>query len=365
MTTVDTRNAAAKSYVLKMLADAKSFKPSKEFLTEYIDEDRTLQALIPIKANGFRGVVLTVIVGMHLDTNYNPTENFYDCNPRSIFEKGIFYALTESNIPCGKSDPLNVAKNAQKIDRAWALGKRPESAALAAAKYISLLWSHKGTPKYEKLVKLFFKRLHDYSIFVAAQNVSYEHVAGEFVGTSVAQKLANFTVECPEGGAMPQFIVGLLLHFLRLDNGKYTAVVGFDESVFGTNTTSKKPADVWEILADGSVGKLYEITVKTIDLKRLDDCVDSLMAQRLADKEVIFICNLPSNVSTIDVKEGLITHKGMQLQFADIKSFVCSGFVLLDANSQSSYIDTLQKFIFSSTRAVATKNYWAANFVNQ
>ncbi len=289
MATVDTRNATSKTYVLKMLAEAKSLKLSQEILADYADEDRTLKELIPIKANGFRGVVLTVIVGMHLDKNYNPTENFYDCNPRSIFEKGIFYALTESNIPCGKSDPLNVAKNAQKIDKAWALGKRPESAALAAAKYISLLWRHKGTPKHEKLAKLFFKRLYDYSIFVASQNVSYEHMTGNFNGASVARKLAKFTVECPEGGAITQFIVGLLLHFLRLDNAKIKSVVGYDESVFGTNTTSKKPADVWEVRADESIGKLYEITVKTIDLKRLDDCVDSLMAQHLADKEVIFI----------------------------------------------------------------------------
>lgn len=348
-----------------MLIAAASIKFSKEFIAGFKDEDKILEELIPIKANGFRGVVLTVIVGMHLDKNFNPTENFYDCNPRSIFEKGIFYALTEANVPCGKSDPLNVAKNARKIDKAWALGKRPESAALAAAKYISLLWTSRGTPKYDKLVKLFFQRLYSYSVFVESQNVNYEHTAGNFNGVAVAQKLARFTIECPEGGATPQFIVGLLLHFLRLGNTQFKSVLGFDESVFGTNTTSKKPADVWEVQADGSIGKLYEITVKTIDLKRLDDCVDSLMMQRLADKEVIFICNLPSNASTLDITDGLTTHKGMQLQFADIKAFVCSGFLLLDNEAQSAYITILQKFIFSSTRAVATKNYWSANFINQ
>jgi hypothetical protein len=300
---------------------------------------------------------------MHLDKSYDPTSNFYDCNPRSIFEKGIYYALSEANVPCGKSDPLNVAKNAQKIDMSWALGKRPESAAIAAAKYISFLWDCRGTQRHQDLVSLFFKRLHDYAIFVDSQNVEFVQVAGRFNGVQVAHKLARFTIECAEGGAIPQFIIGLLLRYLREDNVRYQSLLGIEESVFGTNTTSKKPADVWEVNSDGSIGKLYEITVKAVDTKRLDDCVDSLLFQRIADKEVIFICNLPGNAASLVLTNGALAHRGVQFQFVDIKEFLISTFVLLDSNAQLKYVAELQRYIFLSTRAVATKKYWADNFV--
>ena len=49
-------------------------------------------------------------------------------------------------------------------------------------------------------------------------------------------------------------------------------VFGDEESVFGTNTTSKKSADVW-IKKDNEVVFLFEITLKKIDFKRLDDRV--------------------------------------------------------------------------------------------
>ncbi len=98
--------------------------------------EKILEALIEINVNGFRGVVLTALVGMKLDDHYNPLTNFYECKPRAIFEHGIWYALTQHNIPCGKSDPLNVAKNIQELNESWATGRRPQSAALAAVNFL-------------------------------------------------------------------------------------------------------------------------------------------------------------------------------------------------------------------------------------
>ena len=107
----------------------------------------------------------------------------------------------------------------------------------------------------------------------------------------LAEMLSRFVIECPEGGAVPQFIVGHLINKIRKDDSKFLSVEGFKDSVFGTNTTSKKPADVWEIMSNGKLGELYEITVKTIDYKRLDDCADSLHNQGIKDKVITFICN--------------------------------------------------------------------------
>lgn len=52
-----------------------------------------LTSLIEIKAKGFRGMVATAIVGLEIDPSYDPLNNFYGCNPRSIFEKGIANAF--------------------------------------------------------------------------------------------------------------------------------------------------------------------------------------------------------------------------------------------------------------------------------
>lgn len=365
MSTVDSRNASAKSYVIGMLKEVETFQVTPKFQKLYAEADGLLNDLVSTKANGFRGVVLTVIVGMYLDKNFNPKSNFYDCNPRSIFEKGIYYALTECKIPCGKSDPLNVAKNAQQLDAAWAKGRRPEAAAMAVVNYINLLWKSKDTKAYQDLVMLFFRRLYEYGQFVNSQNVSIVLKAASYNGTEIANKLGSFVVECAEGGALTQFVVGLLISYFRKDNTKIVEVDGYNESVFGTNTTSKKPADIWEVKSDGSLGKLYEITVKVIDAKRLDDCVNSLVQQEITDKEVIFICNLPSNIATLQVEKNIFKHNGVVFQFIDIKSFINSIFITLDDGEQQSYLAELQNFVFSANRAVATKQYWASLFANQ
>ncbi len=109
------------------------------------DIDNILKDLIEVNAKGFRGVVLTALVGMQLDYQYNPLKSFYDCNPRSIFEQGIWYSLTDHNIPCGKSDPLNVAKNIQELNESWAEGRRPQSAALAAVHFLREIVNTKST----------------------------------------------------------------------------------------------------------------------------------------------------------------------------------------------------------------------------
>jgi hypothetical protein len=292
MSTVDNRNAKAKSYVNMQLNKAKKFAAKPPFFAKYLNEDNILTNLIPVQAKGFRGIVLTAIVGMHLDDTFNPTLNFYDCNPRSIFEKAIFYALTEHKIPCGKSDPLNVAKNVQQLDLAWAKGKRPESAAIATVEYINLLWKNKKSEKYNDLVELFFYRLLKYGEFVETQNVTINFVKPTFSGAIIASKLGKFVIDCAEGGALTQFTVGLLISKFRQNNKNFDRLEGLNDSVFGTNTTSKKPADVWEIMHDGSLGKLYEISVKTIDKKRLEDCLDSLKKLNILDKEIIFIWSL-------------------------------------------------------------------------
>jgi hypothetical protein len=362
MTEIDRRNENAKLFVSTRIKSAIKTRISAQDQLKFSKELQLLKDLIPINAAGFRGVVLTSIVGMYLDSKFDPTKNFYACNPRSIFEKGIYYALQENDIPCGKSDPLNVAKNIQQLDDSWAVGRRPQSAAMAAVKYLKLLLKSRNTAAYDKLVDLFFLKLHDYGSFVSKQNAPISTHSIADIPLVTANKLASFVIECSEAGANTQYITGLLIKYLREHDADYRRVLGFDESVFGTNTTAKKPADVWEVLADNSLGNIYEITVKVIDKKRLDDCVESITKLKLQQSVITFICELPKNIQTLSVTNNTCIHKGVAFQFLDIREFVIQSFCLLNSDKRRLILSDIQKYVFSINRALKTKQYWKTNF---
>ncbi len=279
---VEERNTSARYYVNAKLENAKAAR--EEDFPEFAkgsDINKLLTDLIEVNAKGFRGVVVTALVGMKINPKYDPLNEFYTCNPRSIFEEGIWYALTENAIPCGKSDPLNVAKNIYQLDEAWATGRRPQKAAMAAVNFLRLVVPSKGKRR-EKLIDYFFYRLYSY-----AQSLgNYVIVQAESKGASnrqQAEKLVRFSLDFPESGHVPQYLLAKLLEEIFYSSD--IEVCGGDESVFGTNTTSKKPADIWTEI-EGQLINLYEITVKKVNLKRLDDCMDALQSLDSLDKPV-------------------------------------------------------------------------------
>lgn len=356
----DKRYEQARKLVNEWLSAAKASETAQP--NEYAQERRILEDLIPVKAAGFRGIVLTAIVGKQLDPDYNPAIDFYQSSPRTLFEKGIYYALQEHRVPCGKSDPLNVAKNAQVIDETWAKGRRPEAAAMAAVKYIDLIQSNWSNEEYrEDLISLFFSRLWQYAEFCMSADIPLAAFEGT-PAVRVASKLAKFTANFPEGGATPQLVVGTLIAKIRESDARYAKVDGVLESVFGTNTTSKKPADVWEEMSDGSIGQLYEITAKPIDRKRLDDCVDSLKAMDLGGKIVTFICRLPHDVATLALADNTLLHQGAMFQFIDINEFIRTSFCILSPDKQAELIEAVDLFVKDTNRKVEVKNGWGAAF---
>lgn len=364
MNDVVNRNLAVRKFVSERIAKAKKVRLSEADQNRLTKELSILSDLIPIPQNGFRGVVLTAIVGQELLPGYDPLKKFYDCSPRAIFENGIFYALQDARIPCGKSDPLNVAKNIQTLDYGWAEGRRPESAARAAVDYLTLLQqAHKAKDKsrYDELVKLYFLKLVEYGQKVADSNADayFDITATPLL---FAKKLAKFVLECPEGGAVPQFILGHLIKLVRKNDLRIQSVEGADESVFGTNTTAKKPADIWEVTTDGQIGALYEITVKEIDHKRIDDCAESLRALGIKEGVVNYICNLANNVSSLTLINDTMSHKGIGFQFIDLRSFLEVTYCLLDAGQQAELFETIQEFVSETNRSIKTKTYWKKNF---
>ena len=352
MSRIAERNSAAKRYVSNKINAAKTKVES-----DFSEFDKTTEVyqlltdLIEVKSKGFRGIVTTALVGIHLDINYNPLKDFYGCNPRPLFENAIWYALQENEIPCGKSDPLNVAKNARQLDKSWADGKRPQKAALAVVKFLELVVA---TDRHTKLIDYFFFRLWKY-----AQSLSAVELVlidpDQISKLELGSKIVEFTLIYPESGQLPQFLVSQLL--MATFRNSTTKVVGGEESVFGTNTTSRKPADVW--LEEQNVPtNLYEITVKKISFKRLDDSIDAIKATGHVNCSVTFICRLPRDASDLHLVNNCVAYKGKYFEFIDYQSFCLSLFALLSKGEITSLLLKTSEVVGSIQTSMKTKAGW-------
>lgn len=347
------RNEKVKIYITEKLNKAEtSSERDFESLSNYHEISKTLNDLIIVNAKGFRGIVATALAGLFLDSSYDPLNNFYACNPRSIFENGIFFAF-ENRVPCGKSDPLNVAKNQNELNVSWARGKRPESAALAVVNYLTAVVNNPD--EQELLIDFYFYRLAEYSKSVKSFKIiapSHNSLSHQERG----HRLAKFTYEYPESGTIPQFVVSLLLKALYHHSS--LNVIGGNESVFGTNTTSKKPADIW-VEANGNPINLYEITVKKIDHKRLNDSISALHNLNMLDVNIHFICHIPEDITSLkNIVEGTYNYNGKLFNFIDLKTFILTLASLLTSNQLQNIIDELALFVTNIKRPLSTKEGW-------
>lgn len=352
------RNDAAKQYVNDRLHISKE-KSEKDFseLIEQSNYPQLLTDLIEVKAKGFRGVVVTALTGMSLSSDYNPLENFYGCHPRSIFEQGIFYALQENRIPCGKSDPLNVAKNINKLNEDWAEGKRPKKAASAAVRFLQLVLAATNDER-ETLINYFFFRLWRYAKKIQEYDIVRLDTSSS-AKLEIGQKLISFTLNCPESGHLPQFLVSKLLQ--ANFKGSDVTVFGGEESVFGTNTTSKKPADLW-LKSAGQVTNLYEVTVKGVSQKRLDDCIDALKQTGYPTHSVTFICRLPEDTADLKVVNNICLYKNKRFGFIDYSEFCLALFALLPEAEVASIQHKMFELIRDVNISMKAKEGWNALF---
>ena len=353
MKDIAKRNHSCRYYVDTRLKVAKT--QTQENFPEYHRSSevyKLLTDLIEVNAKGFRGVVVTALTGLYLNENYDPINDFYNCNPRSIFEGGIWYALQENSIPCGKSDPLNVAKNANKLSIEWAKGKRPQSAAMAVVRFLEIIMES-GKLNRARLIDYFFFRLCEY----AKSITTYEVIQIESSASKqhLGSLLTDFALKYPESGNIPQYLVFQLLACVF--DSSTTEVVGGEESVFGTNTTSKKPADIW-LKLNGVETNLFEVTVKQVSKKRLDDSLDALKSTGHLDHPVTFICRIPTDITELDVKNGSYSYKGKTFDFVDFKYFCCSLFAILSEKEFKSVFTNVAVFVQDMHISMKTKKGW-------
>lgn len=141
-------------------------------------------------------------------------------------------------------------------------------------------------------------------------------------------------------------------------------VVGGDESVFGTNTTSKKPADIW-LEIEGMPTNLYEVTVKPVSKKRLDDSLDALQSTGHINHPVTFICRLDSDVQDLNLVGGSFDYKGKRFDFVDYRPFCLSLFALLNEEECSNVLNNIATFVQDKNISMRTKFGWNKFFESE
>lgn len=354
------RNAFISDELERLIVRAKAGEGPKP--DRYKNERAVLERLIPIQTDGFRGVTLTAIMGKMVRDDINTSTEFYAIQPRGLFEGGIRPVLKKFRIPTGASAPLNVAKNVQVLDEKWAEGREPEDAALAAVDYIRRINRHwPDEALRDDLIMMFVQRLIAYATEVASNDVELAPIDG-IAPIELAKRLTKFVLAFPEGGSIPQFVVGALLTAARSTDSDYTELGGVEASVFGTNTTSNKPADLWEILASGSHGNLYEVTCKPVDVDRLDAAVDSYAKLGFPTAPITFVCRVPTDCAHLALVDGVIVHRGATFQFIDFSAFIETIVILLTAVKRTVVFDRIAEFVAEPARGLKTKRAWAAAF---
>jgi hypothetical protein len=324
----------------------------------YPSERKVLERLIPIRTDGFRGITLTAIMGKHVREDINTGTEFDSMNPRGVFEKGIKHVLDRYRVPTGASPPLNVAKNIQILDEKWAEGRKPEDAAMAAVDYIRRINRHWNDSAFrDDLIMMFVQRLMGYADEVGSQVVELPPLEGT-PPVELGIKLARFAVAFQEGGATPQFVVGALLEATRSTDTSYRSLGGSNASVFGTNATSNKPADLWETRADGELGNLYEVTCKKVDHTRLDAAVESFAKLKIPNSVITFVCRMPNDAQGLNHNNGTLVYRGVTFQFLDVSVFIVTLVALLPSEKRVIAFERIAEFVNSPNRSSKAKSGW-------
>lgn len=310
---------------------------------------------------GHREITLTILLARMLDPRFQASKNFYDCNPRSIYEKPIRELLRENGIPHKKSGPLNVAKNSQRIDKVWAHNKRGDGVAVTVALLVKKIEAVEPSVLSE-FALAYIRRYLLEAVKVAQLTLKINEVEDPVFLYRLSRDLVG---NVPDGGAMPQFLIGTLIDCFNIGNNSPIVTTGHLDSVSATNTTSKKPGDVMEELSDSSK-RIYEITVKAFSPDRM---IESHEAIKQYDKkgdivEVFVICRdedveeeFKENRSSSYLM-GTATYQDLTYYFINIYEFIQEKLILMTPEARRIFHKALVAYINEPNASEKVKRYF-------
>ncbi|WP_312444676.1 hypothetical protein [Lacrimispora sp.] len=261
--------------------------------------ENELNNIVAAKEPSYREVLLCIIVQMLLNPSLNASKDWYEFNPRGIYDNGpVKQFLLENGIPHTKSGPLNISKAAN-INMAWAERRRSPEIANQVFTISSYLETHNSFEEIQTIGISLIKKLLNEAVRV--QNLTIEVPPSEdpvFLVYICMQLINN----APDAGNTPQKIAAMLLKSYHISLHTGVTVTGENDRASVTSTTSKKPGDINEE-GPGIIYKVYEITVKPFDLNRIIDsydCITKYNAECIAPiHEIIVLCR-PEDCPRLD-----------------------------------------------------------------
>lgn len=336
--------------------------------TIIIDESpflTSMDKLFSTSAWGFREILLVVVVGMKLDSSFRASTGLYDCNPRAIYEGPIKEFLIEKNIPHRKSGPLNVAKATVGLDLTWAAQRRPSDVAdevVKLVKYIEV--KGKRSRRIDTVGVSLLRRLIAHTRSLQNLSVEIEPSADPDFLYYICHELI---VQAPDAGNTPQRIAAYILK--NHHNAMHTGIVvtGGDDRASVTSTTSKKPGDINEESADGTIYKVYEFTVKRFDLERIRDsfdCVSIYNGESDANiHEIIVICRnedcpVDMHPSGMHGYLGYYEYKDVIYRYWDIFEWIANILQMMIPEGRIGFYKELNGYIDDINTAASVKKVW-------
>lgn len=309
---------------------------------------------------GHREIVLTIILARLMDSRFKASQDFYACNPRSIFEKPIRRALREHGIPHRKSGPLNVAKNTKKINKDWATDKHGGEVAMSVVEIVKKI---EAAPKdmLNHFAAAFVARYKQEARRIRDLEVTLEPSENPIYIAKLCIDLIN---NMPDGGATAQFIVGLLMEKISKDREAKVVVTGHRDSVSTTNTTSGKPGDITERISDRE-DIIYEVTTKMFSDDRMIESYESVKDFDESIKDVFVICrpkDVPETLSSDAGKSYLLAttqFKDLAYYFINIYDYVRALLLSLTPEGRRSFYEELGGYVNEINRSESVKRYFA------
>lgn len=337
--------------------------------SNYVANDRpfskSLEQLFNTTAWGFREILLVVVVGIQLDPSFRASKALYDCNPRAIYEGPIKDFLINKGIPHRKSGPLNVAKATVGLDNTWATQRRPANVATETVKIVDYMEENEKQVKARAFsvgVSIMRKLLE--------QRQRLEALSVQIEPSEDPDLLYHFCYELvtktPDSGNTPQKIAAFLLKNYHQFMSTGVKVSGEENRASVTSTTSKKPGDVNEE-RDGSIYKVYEVTVKPFDLARIHDSYDCLSIYNSSHatniKEVTIICrpkDCPEEmtISSLHGYLGSYSYQDVIYYFWDIYEWMANTLQRMTAEARRGFYTSLNEYISEINTAETVKLLW-------
>lgn len=339
-----------------------------------IDESaykQSIDRLFDTTTWGFREILLVVVIGMQLDRTYRASSGLYNCNPRAIYEGPIKEFLIEKHIPHRKSGPLNVAKATIGLNESWAAQRRP---AVIAEEVVRIIKYMEEDPdkRDERVLAVgvsIMRRFISCSDHLESLSVNLRPSADPYFLYHLCYKLITKT---PDAGNTPQKIVAFLLKHYHCSMQTGIVVTGEKDRASVASTTSKKPGDVNEESMSGEIFKVYEVTVKKFDIKRIRDSYDCIHTYNRSNHtdihEVIVICrpeDCPKDIDAIRLQGynlheclGSYKYRDIIYYYWNINEWILSMLQRMTANARTGFYKNLNSYIEDINTAENVKILW-------